>query len=109
MKGEWYDLTFDCDPEKHAEVFGPMIDQWLEKETRFFETIGVDQRITVLGQYPEFRCGSEETDGWYYSVEDLERLGVMDVEVLGDGWNPVPPKDDAEFCRVDLAAMPEGS
>jgi hypothetical protein len=109
VEGEWYENSLDCDPAKYSEIFDPIIDQWLEKETRFFDTIGVDQRITVLGQDPEFRCGGEDADGWYYSLADLERLGVRDVQLLGDRWEPIPPKEDADFCRVDLAAMPDRS
>ena len=106
-RGEWYEKYFDCDPERFSEKLDPMMEQWLEKEAQFFETIGVDQRITVLGQDPDFRCGKENIGGWYYSLPDLERFGVLNIEVLGDSWSPVPPTDRVKFCRVDLSALPD--
>ena len=105
-KGEWYDELFDCDPEQFSEEFEPILAKWLEKEAHFFETVGVDQRITVLGQLAEFRCDAGHLDGWYYSVSDLAHLGVRDIDLLGGTWSPVPPSDEIAVCRVDLRRLP---
>jgi|GEM_PF-429433 len=105
VEGEWYDTYFDCDADRFSKKFEPIIKDWLEKESQFFAMIGVDQRITVLGQDPEFRCGNENQGGWYYSLTDLEWLGVQNIEVLGESWNPDPPADRFEYCRVDLSML----
>ena len=108
VEGDWYDTYFDCDVDRYSRKIDPIIEEWLQKEVQFFRTIGVDQRITVLGQEPEFRCGRKNHGGWYYSITDLERLGVQNIEVLGGGWNPDPPTDSFKYCRVDLSTLQDG-
>ena len=105
-KDGWYDELFDCDPEQFSNEFDPIVAKWLEKERHFFETVNVDQRITILGQLEEIRCGEGHTDGWYYSVADLINLGVHEIEVLGGEWSPTPPSNEIVFCRVDLSRLP---
>ena len=105
-KDGWYDELFDCDPGQFSNEFDPIVAKWLEKEARFFDTVSVDQRITVLGQLDEFRCGDGHIDGWYYSVADLINLGVHDIEVLGGEWSPAPPSNEIAYCQVDLSRLP---
>jgi len=79
----------------------------IERETVFFQKVGVDQRITVLGQEPLYaeRYTSEAGYiGWDYSLDGLRDLGVRSVEVIGGGpWTPRRPQG-ARVFRVDLAA-----
>ena len=64
-------------------------------ESDFVERIGVDLRITVPGQQPEYDCRADAGySGWYYSLEDLESLGVDGIVVLGNAWHPVTPSPD---------------
>ncbi len=105
----WYKDLFDCDADRYVRKISGVLDRWLEKETRFFRTIGVDQRITILGHEPEFRCSDEEISGWYYSTADLERLGVLEIEVLGGDWAPIAPSDEVRVCRVDLTRLPNNA
>jgi hypothetical protein len=100
----WFKEYFDCDAEAYRKQIAKAIEDLRAKEQEFFEDIGVDQRITVLGQNPEFGCGVDDSSntGWYYAVEDLERLGVDHVEVLGDEWTPKPPSERVKVCKLSL-------
>jgi hypothetical protein len=105
-EGGWFKEVFDCNAEAYAKEMSQMIADQRTKEQTFFKEIGVDQRITVLGQNPEFACGEDEsTTGWYYSLQDLKRLGVGNVEVLGDEWTPEPPSSDVKVCKVSLSRL----
>ena len=83
----------------------------IERETAFFERVGVDPRITVLGQtdfYRERYTEAQKYSGWYFSLEDLRRLGVRPVTVIGDGeWQPGELPGGYKVFRVPLEATPD--
>lgn len=58
----------------------------LNKETQFFNKIGVNQLITIygqLGQY-EYKYISKEFTGFIYDISDLSKFGVNNV-IVKDG------------------------
>lgn len=59
-----------------------------QRERAFFGKIGVKQQITTLGQAQTYseRYPAELYFGWYYTVADLEKLGVKNVSVLNPPW-----------------------
>jgi ATP-dependent protease ClpP protease subunit len=97
-----------CDEQKLKATLEAMLERVQRMEADFFERIGVTQLITVLGQWPQYDCsaslgpGSYNYIGWYYSIRDLEKLGVNDVSVEGGDWNPASPAPHVKFCRVVL-------
>ena len=50
----------------------------IERQNRFFERLGVDGRVTILGQ--EQRCSCS----WTLSVEDMAAFGIRNVSAPGD-------------------------
>lgn len=103
-KEGWFKEYFDCDAEAYKRQMSEMVSALKAREVAFFEKIGVDQRITVLGQKPEFACGDQETySGWFYSVEDMKRLGVKNIEILGEDWAPEAPSPDIKVCMVTIS------
>jgi len=71
---------------KDKKQFMEYLNRLRIKETAFFGVIGVDQRITTYGQTNEASCQkSQNTDGWYYSITDLERMGIKNIKVKGPG------------------------
>lgn len=81
----------------------------IARETQFFERIGVDQRITVLGHLFERELLALEHDysGWDLSIEDLEKLGVKHIQVTGgEAWLPQPARDDVLVYRIRLERLP---
>lgn len=85
------------------KAFDESLKEFIAAEKLFFAEIGVDQRITVIGQDPRYDCrGRGKSLGWYYSIEDLERLGVEDIRVRAGKWTPMSPAPDLTICRVEL-------
>lgn len=79
------------------------------RETQFFERIGVDQRITVLGHLFERELLAHDHDysGWDLSIEDLDRLGVKHIQIAGGAaWLPQPARDDLLVYRIRLERLP---
>ena len=81
------------------------LENFRSAEEVFFAEIGVDQRVTTLGQTPQFDCReSTKSLGWYYSIDDMGRLGIMNVHVRHGEWRPQSPARNLTICRVDLGA-----
>lgn len=81
----------------------------IARETQFFERIGVDQRITVLGHLFERELLAHDHDysGWDLSIEDLDRLGVKHIQIAGGAaWLPQPARDDLLVYRIHLERLP---
>lgn len=73
-------------PEKDRPTFMAYLNRLRVKETAFFGYVDVDQRITTYGQTIENSCQIEQkTDGWYYSIEDLHRMGIKNITIKGSG------------------------
>lgn len=92
-----------CDEQALGKLLADTLARVRKLEVDFFARIGVDQDITVLGQRPGYDCRQGyEYVGWYYSIDDMEKLGVTDVSVVGGDWQPTAPFPDVKFCRVVL-------
>lgn len=77
----------------------------IERERTFFDAMGVQQRITTLGQtdrYRKLQASNEQAVGWYYSVEDLEKLGVAHITVINPPWRPRFISSPATVFKVDV-------
>jgi hypothetical protein len=82
-------------PEQQAELRRQMtvqlqayIERSEQRERAYFEKIGVKQEITTLGQTQAYteRYKAEQYIGWYYTVADLEKLGVKNITVVNPPW-----------------------
>jgi hypothetical protein len=71
---------------------------------------GLDVGIPEYGQEERFDCrhGNATFIGWYYSVDDLHRLGVRNVSIAGGEWRPKLPVADAKICQVSLDTSERG-
>jgi len=99
----WSESAAVCDEQQLRELVQATIARLIPLETEFFETVGVDQRITTFGQQPEYACaGGRGHVGWYYSISDLASLGVDRIQVRGGEWRPKTQTADFNICRVDL-------
>lgn len=84
-------------PKKERSSFMAYLNRMRVKETVFFGYVGVDQQITSYGQTIKNSCQiKQKTDGWYYSIEDLHRMGIKDITVKGTGLlNEIEYKNDS--------------
>ncbi|EGA70333.1 hypothetical protein VISI1226_22225 [Vibrio sinaloensis DSM 21326] len=90
---ELWDLSV---PKEDRQEFMIYLNRLRMKEKVFFNYVGVDQEITSYGQTLENNCQTlQKTDGWYYSTEDLHRMGIENFTVKGSGLlNEIEYKDD---------------
>lgn len=103
-----------ADPE-HPE-YSPAFAETRARESRFYDRIGVDNVITLyyfdhdvsVFSWRGFRhtvlSRRGPISGWYYSLEDLERMGVRNV-VLADGewaWQEYWPRDVSQVWLISL-------
>ncbi len=64
-----------------------------EDEDRFFEKLGLKNIFTNYGLLPEHlkTYQGSEKKGWTFSIEDMERLGILNLRYLGTGKYETEP------------------
>jgi hypothetical protein len=80
----------------------------LQAEAAYFADIGVQQRITRLGQTKAYqdRYGKDEQMlGWYYSVDGFRKLGVDHITVINGPWKPQLTSAGAAGSKVFEVAV----
>ncbi len=87
-------------------TFANYIQNAIERQHRFFKKVGVDPAITTLGQAPVYdqHEASEAYVGWYYSIDDLHRLGVKHIEVINPPWKQRDLSQTVRFFKVSVPA-----
>jgi hypothetical protein len=71
------------------------------EEARYFALIGVQQRITTLGQLPAHaQAETEQSVGWTYSIADFAKLGVRDIRVVNPPWKPAFVTSDKTVITI---------
>lgn len=74
-------------------------------ERDFFALIKVDQRITTLGQSPEYAQRFEKDKhslGWTFSMDGFNKLGVSHIQVINPPWRPRFINSAFTFHQIDL-------
>ncbi len=68
-----------------------ILDEYLKaskaREDGFYKNIGVNQKITVIGQEERFDAKAEGNIGYTYSIEALKALGVENIVLTEGVWN----------------------
>lgn len=116
-------MTFELDPSNEAVLAAlpsgereaaraklmDDIRQWtapqIAREKRYFDAIGVQQRITTLGQAEACRklaLADENSIGWSYTVEGFAKLGVADITVVNPPWRPRSISSPRTVRTVDV-------
>ncbi len=73
------------------------------EEARYFALIGVEQRITTLGQSPAHaQAETEQSVGWTYSIADFAKLGVRDIRVVNPPWKPAFINSDRTVITIGV-------
>ena len=101
----------DAMPEEERESTKQNLEKYMKsaviRERKFFEKIGVDQRITTLGQSSEYKKFAEKEDfiGWYYSLEGLATLGVSNIDVVNPPWSYQHLSEKTKFFKVRVGGI----
>lgn len=89
--------------ENAVESIKRLFASQLEQESKYFKMIGVQQRITTLGQSEEYKkAAPEDAVGWYYSAEDFAKLGVSNITVINPPWRPESNPSPIVVFRVTV-------
>jgi hypothetical protein len=110
--GSMWQESFDRFADPDDAEYRPSLVEQRERETRFFDRIGVDNLITVYGQGPVVRWrdrlrwlfGGEAVLGFDYDLDDLQRLGVSNIDLVDGEWNwrEYAPEWASRVRRVSL-------
>lgn len=74
-----------------------------KREADFYAAIAVAQKITTLGQEGVYHIYQKTGfKGWYYSLDDMEKLGLKNIRVIGGDWNPERLEQRYKIYRVPL-------
>lgn len=101
----------DALPEEERELTKQSLEKYMKsaviRERNFFEKIGVDQRITTLGQSSDYKEFAEKEDfiGWYYSLEGLATLGVYNIDVVNPPWSYQHLSEKTKFFKVRVGGI----
>lgn len=89
--------------EAVRQQFEGYIVKTTEREAFFFSKIEVEQSITTLGQSEEYSKveGIEDYVGWYYSLEDLSKLGVNNISVVNPPWSFKQLSEKSKFYKLE--------
>jgi len=74
--------------------------KWETRQEAFYERVGVDARITIVGQ--DLRCECV----WTMSAEDMARFGVDNVEVP-DTYTPTEISQISDDSSIEFLDLPE--
>ena len=92
--GSMWQESFDRLADPASAEFRPSMLAGRERETRFFDRIGVDNLITVHGQrlgvpwrYRLRWLFGRGLVGFDYDLKDLERFGVSNIELVDGEWD----------------------
>lgn len=79
-------------------------ERWAKAEEQFYEKLGIDQKIGIYGQIREYQAiyESEKYDGFYYSIEDMKKMGIKNIHVKDRPWQPELNPDAKRLYKVSL-------
>lgn len=98
-------------PEAQQKAVRAQFEQYLKaassREEHFFKMIGVNQKITYLGQNPRYQqeLNSGDFSGWYYDLGDLEKLGVGNISVIDPPWKYKQLSDKVQLIKVSAEGI----
>lgn len=84
--GAYQVMDFTNDPSMQS-AYEAYIKPAQQKETAFFQKIGVKQVSTTYGQHAQFDKYSDCV-GWTYSLKAMSQLGITNVYLLDKVWHP---------------------
>lgn len=75
----------------------------LKREALFFSMVGVEQKITTLGQNKAFSKFNEAGfKGWHYSIDALTKLGVTNISVIDPPWEYKPFDNETKLFEITV-------
>lgn len=75
-------------------------------EQGFYKNLGIDQKIGVYGQLGDYFDTYQryEFDGFYYTPDDMKRMGIDNIRIKGGEWRP---QENPDFDKYYLVSLPD--
>ncbi len=78
------DMWRETVPNEYRSDFFVYLNKVRIREQAFYNTIGVDPQIATYGQTKTESCQKQRfAEGWFYSVEDMNKMGIKDITIEG--------------------------
>ncbi len=92
--------------QKHIQHDEKCLEYLKERESGFFKRIGVDSNLPYLGQTGEYRnrFSKEKYKFFYYSIEDMGRIGITNIQLADGVWTP---ENNSLFKMIYLVDIPK--
>jgi len=90
----WHGSSFQDDMNEQVNLGVEWAVKWRNQDNSFFAKIGVDPKITVYG-FDSYSFWDhlisivlfDPIEGFDYSIADMERLGLKNIQLIDDDWN----------------------
>ena len=78
------DLWRPSVPNEQRREFFKYLNKVRIREQAFYNSIGVDKQIATYGQTETESCSKQRySEGWFYSIDDMNRMGIKDIIIEG--------------------------
>lgn len=72
-----------------AQEIDACISYMKQKEMDFYKVLGVDPNLPIYGQSADCKSSqNKDSKGFYYSIEDMKKMGIRDIHIDGRSWDP---------------------
>ncbi|HEX7028813.1 MAG TPA: hypothetical protein VF268_16345 [Gammaproteobacteria bacterium] len=76
-----------------------------EREAEFYRKLGVSPKLNILGQDSKYSAyHTAGYNGWYYSPDDMSKLGLKDIVIIGGEWKPETWTGEYRLFRAVVGA-----
>lgn len=83
---EAFDQSTPEEQKKTIEKMNEFFTRIKHREEAFFKSINVSNKLTYIGQNKSLYQGP--ADGWYLPLDQMKKLGVTNIKVIGGDWDP---------------------
>ena len=96
----------NIEKQKHIQHDEKCLGYLKQREKGFFTRIGVDTKLPYYGQTEAYRSrfSKERYKFFYYSIADMERMGIKNIQLEDGVWTP---KNNRLSKMVYLVGVPK--
>jgi len=81
-------LTPEQTKTRHKEI-ETCITHMKHREIHFYNTLGIDLNLPTYGQAEDCRrIHGKQSKGFYYSIPDMEKMGIKNIHLAEGTWQP---------------------
>lgn len=103
LHNRWYEYLIPNRTQNKAAYYDSMLSYLRKKETKFFDHINVDQKITTYGQSRADSCQkTDHTTGWFYRIPDLNKMGMREIRLADGSFAKYSEKWHVSACEMPL-------